>query len=240
MTRREVAQRIDLAVLRPDATRNDVLRGCEQAKLWNVKSLVVLPCWLELIVRELEGSGVIPSTVIAFPFGAETTEVKIATAKWAVQIGAGELDMVMTAKWAVQIGAGELDMVMAIGRFKSGDYDFVRSDIEAVVEAAKSVNSDTIVKVIVETGYLTDDEKRKAAQIVEAAGADFVKTSTGFGPSGATVEDVRLLRQSVSERVKVKAAGGIRSWEQAKALLEAGADRIGTSSTEAILIELPE
>ncbi len=223
MTRREVAQRIDLAVLRPDATRNDVLRGCEQAKLWNVKSLVVLPCWLELIVRELEGSGVIPSTVIAFPFGAETTEVKIAT-----------------AKWAVQIGAGELDMVMAIGHFKSGDYDFVRSDIEDVVEAAKSVNSDTIVKVIVETGYLTDDEKRKAAQIVEAAGADFVKTSTGFGPSGATVEDVRLLRQSVSERVKVKAAGGIRSWEQAKALLEAGADRIGTSSAEAILIELPE
>ncbi len=223
MTRREVVQRIDLAVLRPDATRNDVLRGCEQAKLWNVKSLIVLPCWLELIVRELEGSGVIPSTVIAFPFGAETTEFKIAT-----------------AKWAVQIGAGELDMVMAIGRFKSGDYDFVRSDIEAVVEAAKSVNSDTIVKVIVETGYLTDDEKRKAAQIVEAAGADFVKTSTGFGPSGATVEDVRLLRQSVSERVKVKAAGGIRSWEQAKALLEAGADRIGTSSAEAILIELPE
>jgi len=218
MTRKEVAQKIDLAVLRPDATESDILKGCEQAKFWGVKSLVVLPCWLELIVRELEGSEVMPSTVIAFPFGAETTEVKAAT-----------------AKWAVQIGAGELDMVMAIGQFKSGNYDYVRRDIEAVVEAAKGVRSDAIVKVIIETGYLTDDEKRVAAQIVEAAGADFVKTSTGFGPKGATAEDVKLLRQSVSERVKVKAAGGIRTWQQAQALLSAGADRLGTSSAEEIL-----
>ncbi len=223
MTRREVAQRIDLAVLRPDATCKDVLQGCEQAKFWNVKSLVVLPCWLDLIVRELEGSGVVPSTVVAFPFGAETTEVKV-----------------VTAKWAVQVGAGELDMVMAIGHFKSGDYDFVRRDIEAVVEAAKNVNDDAIVKVIIETGYLTDEEKRKAAQIIEEAKADFVKTSTGFGPLGATVENVRLLRQSLSAKVRVKAAGGIRTWEQAKALLEAGADRIGTSSAEAILREIAE
>ncbi|MFA0785030.1 deoxyribose-phosphate aldolase [Fervidibacter sacchari] len=218
MTRKEVAQRIDLAVLRPDATESNVLKGCEQAKFWDVKSLVVLPCWLELIVRELEGSEVVPSTVIAFPFGAETTEVKAAT-----------------AKWAVQIGAGELDMVMAIGQFKSGNHDYVRRDIEAVVEAAKSVRSDVIVKVIIETGYLTDEEKRLAAQLVEAAGADFVKTSTGFGPKGATVEDVKLLKQSVSERVKVKAAGGIRTWQQAQALLSAGADRLGTSSAAEIL-----
>jgi len=218
MTQKEVAQKIDLAVLRPDATESDVLKGCEQAKFWGVKSLVVLPCWLELVVRELEGSEVVPSTVIAFPFGAETTEVKAAT-----------------AKWAVQIGAGELDMVMAIGRFKSGNYDYVRRDIEAVVEAAKGIRSDVIVKVIVETGYLTDEEKRTAAQIVEAAGADFVKTSTGFGPKGATVEDVKLLKQSVSERVKVKAAGGIRTWQQAHALLLAGADRLGTSSVAEIL-----
>lgn len=223
MTRQETAQKIDLAVLKPDATREDVLSGCEQAKIWNVKSLVMLPCWLELVVRELEGSSVLPSTVIAFPFGAETTEVKVET-----------------ARWAIQIGAVELDMVMAIGRFTSGDYDYVRHDIEAVVEAAKVTRSDAIVKVIIETGYLTDEEKRKAAQIVEAAGADFVKTSTGFGPSGATVEDVRLLKQSVSEKVKVKAAGGIRTWQQAKALLEAGADRLGTSSAEAILSELTE
>ncbi|MEJ7614313.1 MAG: deoxyribose-phosphate aldolase [Candidatus Fervidibacter sacchari] len=218
MTRKEVAQRIDLAVLKPDATESDVLKGCEQAKFWGVKSLVVLPCWLELIVRELEGSEVVPSTVIAFPFGAETTEVKVAT-----------------AKWAVQVGAGELDMVMAIGQFKSGNSDYVRRDIEAVVEAAKSVRSDVIVKVIIETGYLTDEEKRLAAQLVEAAGADFVKTSTGFGPKGATVEDVKLLKQSVSERVKVKAAGGIRTWQQAQALLSAGADRLGTSSAAEIL-----
>jgi deoxyribose-phosphate aldolase len=223
MRRREVAQKIDLAVLRPDATESDVLKGCEQAKSWGVKSLVVLPCWLELIVRELEGSEVVPSTVIAFPFGAETTEVKAAT-----------------AKWAVQIGAGELDMVMAIGQFKSGNHDYVRRDIEAVVEAAKGIRSDAIVKVIIETGYLTDEEKQVAAQVVEAAGADFVKTSTGFGPKGATVEDVKLLKQSVSERVKVKAAGGIRTWQQAHALLLAGADRLGTSSAAEILKELED
>jgi deoxyribose-phosphate aldolase len=223
MRRQEVAQKIDLAVLKPDATESDVLKGCEQAKSWGVKSLVVLPCWLELIVRELEGSEVVPSTVIAFPFGAETTEVKAAT-----------------AKWAVQIGAGELDMVMAIGQFKSGNHDYVRRDIEAVVEAAKGIRSDAIVKVIIETGYLTDEEKRLAAQLVEAAGADFVKTSTGFGPKGATVEDVKLLKQSVSERVKVKAAGGIRTWQQAHALLLAGADRLGTSSAAEILKELED
>lgn len=218
-----MAQKIDLAVLRPDATESDVLKGCEQAKFWGVKSLVVLPCWLELIVRELEGSEVVPSTVIAFPFGAEATEVKAAT-----------------AKWAVQIGAGELDMVMAIGQFKSGNHDYVRRDIEAVVEAAKGIRSDVIVKVIIETGYLTDEEKQVAAQVVEAAGADFVKTSTGFGPKGATVEDVKLLKQSVSERVKVKAAGGIRTWQQAHALLLAGADRLGTSSAAEILKELED
>jgi deoxyribose-phosphate aldolase len=223
MRRREVAQKIDLAVLKPDATESDVLKGCEQAKSWGVKSLVVLPCWLELIVRELEGSEVVPSTVIAFPFGAETKEVKAAT-----------------AKWAVQIGAGELDMVMAIGQFKSGNHDYVRRDIEAVVEAAKGIRSDVIVKVIIETGYLTDEEKQVAAQVVEAAGADFVKTSTGFGPKGATVEDVKLLKQSVSERVKVKAAGGIRTWQQAHALLLAGADRLGTSSAAEILKELED
>jgi len=221
--RREVAQRIDLAVLKPEASRDDVLKGCEEAKRWGVKSLVVLPCWLELIVRELEGSGVVPSTVIAFPFGAETTEVKVAT-----------------AKWAVQVGAGELDMVMAIGRFKSGDDEYVCRDIAAVVEAAKSIRNGVIVKVILETGSLTDDEKRRAAQLVETAGADFVKTSTGFGLSGATVDDVRLLRQSVSERIGIKAAGGIRTWKQAKALLDAGADRLGTSSATAILSEVTE
>lgn len=218
-----MAQKIDLAVLRPDATESDVLKGCEQVKFWGVKSLVVLPCWLELVVRELEGSEVVPSTVIAFPFGAETTEVKAAT-----------------AKWAVQIGAGELDMVMAIGQFKSGNHDYVRRDIEAVVEAAKGIRDDAIVKVIIETGYLTDEEKQVAAQVVEAAGADFVKTSTGFGPKGATVEDVKLLKQSVSERVKVKAAGGIRTWQQAHALLLAGADRLGTSSAAEILKELED
>ncbi len=218
MTQQELAQRIDLAVLRPEAGQEEVIRGCQEAKQWGVKSLVVLPCWLELIVEELEGSGVVPSTVIAFPFGAETTGIKVAT-----------------AQWAVSVGAAELDMVMAIGKFKAGDEAYVRNDIAAVVEAAKGLNPKVIVKVIIETGYLSDAEKQRAAQLVEAAGADFVKTCTGFGPSGATVADVRLLRQSVSERVKVKAAGGIRTFEQARELLAAGADRLGTSSAAAIL-----
>ncbi len=221
MTRQQVAQMIDLAVLKPDATQGDVLKGCAQAKEWQVKSLVVLPCWLELIVRELEGSGVLPSTVIAFPFGAEATEIKAAS-----------------AKWAVRVGAAELDMVMAIGKLKSGDDDYGQRDIAAVVDAAKSVRNDVIVKVILETGFLTDDEKRLAAQMAEKAGADFVKTSTGFGKSGATVEDVRLLRQAVSAHVGVKAAGGIRTWQKAKALIEAGANRIGTSNAAAILAEI--
>ncbi len=223
MTRREVAQRIDLAILKPNATLDEVLRGCEEAKRWQVKSLVVLPFWLETIVRELEGSSVVPSTVIAFPFGSETTAVKVAT-----------------AQWAVTAGADELDMVMAIGKFKSGDDEYVRRDIAAVVEAAKGLRSDVIVKVIIETGYLTDEEKKRAAQLVEASGADFVKTCTGFGPTGATVEDVRLLRQSVSEKVRVKAAGGIRTFEQAQGLLMAGADRLGTSSATEILEAAPE
>lgn len=223
MTRRAMAQRIDLAVLKPDATRDDVLKGCEQAKAWRLKALIVLPCWLEVIVRELEGSGVAPGVVIAFPFGAEATEVKTAS-----------------AVWAVRTGAVELDMVMAIGRLKSGDEAYVRADIAAVVDAAKSLRNDVVIKVILETGFLTDNEKRRAAHLVEAAGADFVKTSTGFGPSGATVDDVRLLRQSVSERVGVKAAGGIRTYDQAKALLDAGATRLGTSSAATILAEAPE
>lgn len=221
MNRKQVAQLIDLAVLKPDATKGDVLKGCEQAKEWQVKSLVVLPYWLELIVRELNGSEVLPSVVIAFPFGAETTKIKAAS-----------------AEWAVQVGAVELDMVMAIGKLKSGDDEYVRQDITAVVNSAKSLRSDAIVKVILETGFLTDDEKRRASQLVEEAGADFVKTSTGFGPSGATVEDVRLLRQSVSEHIGVKASGGIRNWEKVKALVEAGANRIGTSNAAAILMEV--
>ena len=218
MKRQEMAQLIDLAILKTESNAQDILQGCQQAKDCQLKSLVVLPCWLDLIIQELRGSAILPSTVIAFPFGAETTEVKVAA-----------------AKAAAKAGALELDMVMAIGKLKSGQVDDVRQDIAAVVEAAKSVDQKVLVKVIIETCLLTNDEKRIAAELSEKAGADFVKTSTGFGSAGATLDDVRLLRKTVSERVGVKASGGIRNWEQALAFVGAGANRLGASNARAIL-----
>ncbi len=218
MSPHQMAQLIDLAILKPELTRQDILEGCQQAKSCQLKSLVVLPCWLGLIIQELGGSTILPSTVIAFPFGAEDTEVKVTA-----------------ARAAAKAGALELDMVMAIGKLKSGDLDHVRQDIAAVVEAAKSVDQKILIKVILETCLLTNDEKRIAAKLSEEAGADFVKTSTGFSSTGATIDDVRLLRKTVSERVGIKASGGIRNWEQALAFIEAGANRLGTSNAKTIL-----
>ena len=176
--RQEMAQLIDLAILKPELNAQDILQGCQQAKDCQLKSLVVLPCWLDLIVRELAGSTILPSTVVAFPFGTETTGVKVTA-----------------AKAAAKAGALELDMVMAIGKLKSGQLGDVQQDISAVVETAKSVDQKILIKVIIETCLLTNDEKQVAAQLSEKAGADFVKTSTGFASAGATLDDVRLLKK---------------------------------------------
>lgn len=222
MKREDVAQKMDLSVLRPESTRAEVLAGCRRGLELQVKTVIVLPCWLDVVVETLRGSKVLPSVVIGFPFGGETSAIKIAS-----------------AKEAARRGAIELDMVLSVGALRDGRKDLVRDEIRGVVQTAKAVNPKALVKVILETCLLTDDQKRRGCELSEEAGADFVKTSTGFGARGATVEDVRLLRATVSPHVGVKASGGIRDWTFARALFAAGADRIGCSDPAAILDGMP-
>ncbi|MGC9317902.1 MAG: deoxyribose-phosphate aldolase [Armatimonadota bacterium] len=213
---------IDHAVLAPDCTREDVLEACELGAELGIASVCVLPRWAELAADALRGTSVRPGTVVAFPFGATTSDAKA-----------------FEARQAAAHGADEIDMVMAITALKSGETAALLDDIAAVVGAVYVASVETpVVKVILECCYLTDEEKRTAVELAAEAGADFVKTSTGFGPGGATVEDVRLLRQVAPDGVGVKAAGGIRTLEDARAMIEAGAGRIGTSSTRAIAEEL--
>jgi deoxyribose-phosphate aldolase len=207
---------IDHTVLRPDATKVEVLRLCEEAKANGFTVIFVPPCYIDEAVAAVVGSGIRVGIPIGFPLGGHSTTIKVAEA---VQ--------------AVQRGATVLDMVLNISRLKSADHDYVRTDIAEVVKATVGVEH----KVILETCYLTPQEKRTACRLVVEAGADYVKTSTGFGAAGATVEDVRLLREVVAGRVKVKASGGIRDWKTTRAMLEAGADRIGTSAGLKIIHE---
>ncbi|MDQ7820342.1 MAG: deoxyribose-phosphate aldolase [Armatimonadota bacterium] len=215
MTPAELARRIEHAVLGPQTTAADAGEAAGLARRWGVRALVVKPCYVPVAVRALEGSPVRVVTVVGFPHGGQTTEAKVAE-----------------ARQAVAQGAAEVDMVINIGALRERDLGRVFYDIRAVVEAAGRP-----VKVILETGYLTDAEKRLGARLAARAGAAYVKTSTGFGPAGATVADVALLRRIVPRSVGVKAAGGIRSYRDALALLDAGADLLGTSATEAILQE---
>jgi len=213
---------IDHAVLAPDATRDDVLAGCELVVELQTASICIHPRWVETAVEALNGSPVTVGTVVGFPLGANTKEVKA-----------------LEARQAVSRGADEIDMVMAFTSLKSGDTTAVLDDIAAVVGATYAANvEEPTVKVILETCYLTDDEIRTAVRLAVEAGADFVKTSTGLGPEGATVENVRLLRECAPDGVGVKAAGGIRTVEDCLAMMDAGATRIGTSSTAAIAEEL--
>ena len=201
---------IDHTLLKPDATEDDIKRICEEALTYGFATVCVNPCWVRLVHQMLKQSNVKTCTVIGFPLGANTSEVKT-----------------FEAKNAINDGAKELDMVINIGALKSKKYSEVKQDIERIVEiAAPSVT----VKVILETSLLTDEEKKKAAIIAMEAGANFVKTSTGFGPGGATVYDVKLLKDVVGNRLGIKAAGGIRTYEKALQMISAGAIRIGTSS----------
>ena len=210
---------IDHSILRPDATDADVEAACALADKLGVATVCVQPCWAKLAAELLRSSQVKPASVIGFPHGATTTEAKL-----------------MEAISLLDAGVKELDMVINIGWLKSGRHDDILDEISALHTVCSAAN--VVLKVILEVAYLTDDEKRQAARLAVEAGADFVKTSTGFGPSGATVEDVRLLRQVVPENVGVKAAGGIRTLADVQAMLQAGANRIGTSSTLAIAREL--
>jgi deoxyribose-phosphate aldolase len=207
---------IDHTVLRPDATKVEVLRLCEEAKDNGFTVIFVPPCYLDETMAAVAGTGIRVGIPIGFPLGGHSTTIKVAE-----------------VVEAVQRGATVLDMVLNISRLKSADHDYVRTDIAEVVKATVGVEH----KVILETCYLTPQEKRTACRLVVEAGADYVKTSTGFGTAGATVEDVRLLRAVVAGRVKVKASGGIRDWKTTRAMLEAGADRIGTSAGLKIIHE---
>lgn len=211
----DLAAMIDHTLLKPDATRDQVIKLCEEAKQYRFASVCVNPANVSLAAGLLKGTPVKVCTVIGFPLGATTPTAKA-----------------METRDAIANGATEVDMVINVGALKSGDYDLVKRDIEAVAEAARGR---ALVKVILETALLTDEEKVKACLLAKLAGADFVKTSTGFGPGGATVEDVRLMRKVVGADMGVKAAGGIRTLETARKMVEAGASRIGASASVAIV-----
>jgi deoxyribose-phosphate aldolase len=213
----QVAKTIDHSLLRPELDTDSVLAGCELARLYDVASACVKPCDVVLASELLAGSEVKVSTVIGFPHGSSTTAVKA-----------------FEAERAIADGARELDMVLNIGRLRSGAVAEVGADIEAVSEVAVGR---ALVKVILENAYLDEAQKLLGCRLSEKAGADFVKTSTGFAPSGATLEDLRLMRKAVSPRIGVKAAGGIRTLDALIDALNAGATRIGATATGSILEE---
>jgi len=219
ISKSQLAKMIDHTLLKPTATRGDIERLCREGMKYGFKSVVVNPTHVPLVAQLLKGSDVKVCSVASFPFGTTFPEVKA-----------------FEAEKAVENGAHEVDMVINLSALKSGDHELVRKDIQGVVNVKRS-RGDLVVKVIIETGYLTDEEKVTACRLAEEAGADFVKTSTGL-VDGATVEDVRLIRKTVGRDMGVKASGGIRSLKQALAMIEAGANRIGTSSGVAIIEEL--
>lgn len=205
-----IASYIDHTLLKPESTESQVIQLCKEAAEFKFASVCVNPTWVEAAAAELAGTEVKVCTVIGFPLGASTPETKA-----------------FETTDAISKGAGEIDMVLNVGALKSGNTDHVKKDIEAVVNAAKGK---AIVKVILETCLLTDEEKAAASRLSKEAGADFVKTSTGFSTGGATVEDVKLMRETVGPDLGVKASGGVRSLEDVQAMIEAGATRIGASS----------
>lgn len=205
-----VLNKIDHTLLKPEATREQVKKICDEAKQYGFASVCVNPSYIGYVAEQLKGSKVAPCCVIGFPLGATMPEVK-----------AYETEM------AIQNGAKEVDMVINIGAVKSGEWDIVRKDIESVVRASRGR---ALVKVILETCLLNNGEKTEASKASKLAGADFVKTSTGFSKGGATVEDVRLMRETVGPDMGVKASGGVRDKKTACAMIDAGATRLGTSS----------
>lgn len=210
-----LAKYIDHTLLKPESTRADILRICEEAKHYGTASVCVNPFWIGFVAEQLKGTDVNPCCVIGFPLGATPACVKA-----------------FETAQAVKDGAKEVDMVLNVGAARGGEWETVLADIRAVVEAAKGK---ALVKVIIETCLLTDEEKVKACQLAKQAGADFVKTSTGFSTGGATVHDVALMRETVGPDMGVKASGGVRTKADAEAMIAAGASRIGASSSKKII-----
>ncbi|MCH7973030.1 MAG: deoxyribose-phosphate aldolase [Bacteroidetes bacterium] len=217
LANKSIARKIDHTLLKPDATVDDITALCDEAKKYQFASVCVNPGNVSLCSDLLKGSNVKVCTVIGFPLGATTTEAKR-----------------FEAEQAIKNGAEEIDMVINVGQLKQGNYDYVFNDVNQVVLAAKKNNY--ICKVILETALLTDEEKIKACIICKHAGADFVKTSTGFSKGGATVGDIALMKYVVGSSVGVKASGGIRSREDANAMIASGADRIGASASVKIVL----
>ncbi|MFC4775929.1 deoxyribose-phosphate aldolase [Paenibacillus sp. GCM10023252] len=215
VTGEQVAGMIDHTLLKADATKQEVEKLCEEAREYKFATVCVNPTWVALCAKLLEGSGVGVTTVVGFPLGATTTAAKAAE-----------------AQDAIANGATEVDMVLNIGLVKSGDLAGARADIAGVAAVCQGK---AVLKVILETGLLTDEEKAAASKASVEAGADFVKTSTGFGKGGATVEDIALMRRTVGPDLGVKASGGVRDYETAAAMIQAGATRIGASSGIAIV-----
>jgi len=214
----EIAHIIDHTLLKPDATQAQIAQLCYEARKYSFAAVCVNPANVKLAAQLLKDSPVAVCTVVGFPLGATLTEVKA-----------------YEAQKVIEDGATEIDMVINIGALKSKDYDLVKRDIATVVRTCH--NNGAICKVIIEAALLTDEEKVKACQLAKEAGADYVKTSTGFGPGGATVEDVALMRRVVGPEMGVKAAGGIRTFEAARQMIKAGATRIGASAGVKIVQE---
>ena len=215
---RHLASMIDHTLLKPEATRAQVEQLCDEAKQYGFASVCVNPAHVRLCAQRLKGSPVKVCAVVGFPLGATLPEVKA-----------------FETQQALEAGATEIDMVINIGALKDKDADLVARDMAAVVRTAHAGNA--LVKVIIEAALLTDDEKITACQLAQSAGADFVKTSTGFGPGGATVEDVALMRRVVGPAMGIKAAGGIRTLADAQKMMAAGATRIGASASVKIMAE---
>lgn len=214
MNKKDLAAMMDHTLLKATATPAQIKKICKEAKEIGAASVCVNPCNVKQVSTELEGSSVKVCTVIGFPLGANTSEVKA-----------------FETKDAVKNGAQEVDMVINIGALMAGDTDTVYQDIKAVVDAAEG----TTVKVIIETCYLTDEQKKQACEAALKAGAQFVKTSTGFGTGGANAHDVALMREVVGDKMQVKASGGLHTYDEAMAVIDASADRLGVSASLAIL-----
>jgi len=215
-TRNKVAKTIDHAVLKAEFTDNDLNQHAQLCINFGVYSMCVKPCDVKAAADLLSGSSVKVSCVLSFPHGADASRVKA-----------------FQAKAAIEDGVAEIDMVMNIGKFLSGDHDYVRRDIQAVVDVAHA--HDVKVKVIQESAFLTMEQVARACEISHEAGADFVKTSTGFGPGSATPEMIDVMIKTVGDKMSIKPSGGIRTWESAVSYLEQGADRLGVGSTRAVL-----
>ena len=211
---KKIANMIDHTILKATATKDDVVKLCNEAKEYGFFSVCINPANIELAKEELKGSNVKVCTVIGFPLGANTSAVKA-----------------FETKDAIAKGADEVDMVINVGMLKDYRFDYIVNEIKAVIEASKHA----VVKVIAETGVLTDDEKELVTRATASAGADYIKTCTGYGGGGATVSDIKLIKKVAGDKVKIKASGGIRNLDKAMALIEYGADRIGTSSSIEII-----